>query len=103
MQYQDFMHSLKQDACPDGLESCLRALWFDARGDRDAAHDIVQEAGDALAMRVHAYLHRKEGDDWNSRYWHRRAGSEFPAGMSLQAEWDMLVRELVDQGKEGPE
>jgi len=100
MQYQDFMDSLKQDACPDGLESCLRALWFDARGDRDAAHDIVQEAGDVLAMRVHAYLHRKEGDDWNSRYWHRRAGSEFPAGMSLQAEWDMLVRELVDQGKE---
>ena len=103
MQYRDFMDSLKQDACPDGLEPCLRALWFDARDDWDTAHGIVQEAGGALAMRIHAYLHRKEGDDWNSRYWHRCAGSEFPAGMSLQAEWDMLVRELVDQERKGPE
>jgi hypothetical protein len=51
---------------------------------------------DVMAARIHAYLHRKEGADWNSRYWHRRAGSEFPEGMSLEAEWEGLVQELTD-------
>ena len=99
MQYREFMDSLAQDVCPNGLEPCLRALWYDARGDWDTAHGIVQEQGGTLAARIHAYLHRKEGDDWNSRYWHRQAGSTFPAGSSLQAEWDMLVREVLEQGK----
>lgn len=96
MDYREFIDSLAFETCPDGLEPCLRALWFDARGDWDAAHGIVQDLGGARAARIHAYLHRKEGDDWNSRYWHRQAGSSFPEGMSLREEWDMLVRELVE-------
>ena len=98
MQYREFIDSLEHDTCPGGLDPCLCALWYDARGAWDKAHGIVQAQGGTMAARVHAYLHRREGDDWNSRYWHRRAGSEFPAGMSLQAEWDTLVRALVDQG-----
>jgi len=96
MRYREFMNTLDQDACPDGLEPCLRALWYDASGDWDAAHQIVQRLDSVMAARVHAYLHRREGDDWNSRFWHRQAGSVFPAGMSLEAEWDMLVRELAE-------
>jgi hypothetical protein len=99
MQYREFIDSLAHDTCPAGLDPCLRALWHDARGDWDTAHAIVQEQGGAQAARIHAYLHRKEGDDWNSRYWHRRAGSTFPDGMSLQEEWDGLVRGLVDAGQ----
>jgi len=96
MRYREFMDTLDRDACPDGLEPCLRALWHDANGDWDAAHEIVQRLDNVMAARVHAYLHRREGDDWNSRYWHRQAGSVFPAGMSLEEEWDMLVRELAE-------
>ncbi len=96
MRYRDFMHSLDREACPDGLEPCLQALWFDARGEWDAAHQIVQRLDTVMAARIHAYLHRKEGDDWNSRYWHRQTGTVFPAGMSLKEEWDMLVRELTE-------
>ena len=51
-----------------------------------------------MAARIHAYLHRKQGDNWNARYWHRQAGTVFPAGTSLAAEWDLLVRELVSDG-----
>ena len=96
MQYREFIDSLDQDACPGRLEPCLQALWYDAKGEWDTAHEVVQQMDDVMAARIHAYLHRKEGDDWNSRYWHRRAGSVFPEGMSLEAEWDSLVRELTE-------
>jgi len=96
MQYREFADSLEQDTCPGGLEPCLRALWHDAKGEWDTAHEIVQQLDTVMAARVHAYLHRREGDGWNSRYWHRQAGSEFPAGMSLEAEREMLVRELTE-------
>ncbi len=96
MRYQEFTESLDAGACPDGLEPCLRALWYDATGDWDAAHEIVQERGDRMAAGIHAYLHRKEADDWNSRYWHRQAGSVYPDGMSLDEERDYLVRQLVE-------
>ena len=96
MQYREFMNSLAQDTCPGDVDPCLQALWYDAKGEWDAAHEIVQQLDSERAARVHAYLHRKEGDDWNSRYWHRQAGSRFPAGMSLEAEWTQLVRELTE-------
>lgn len=96
MNYQVFIDSLQDPSYPEGIAPCLQALWHDANGDWNAAHEIVQAMDDVMAARIHAYLHRKEGDEWNSRYWHRRAGSSFPEGMSLEEEWDMLVRELVD-------
>jgi hypothetical protein len=96
MRYREFKNSLDRDACPGELEPCLQALWYDARRDWTAAHEIVQRIDTVMAARIHAYLHRKEGDDWNSRYWHRQAGSVFPADMSLNEEWDMLVRELTE-------
>jgi hypothetical protein len=96
MEYREFIDSLESDTCPGTLEPCLQALWYDARGEWDTAHEIVQVMDDVVAARIHAYLHRKQGDEWNSRYWHRQAGSVFPEDMSLEDEWDSLVRELVD-------
>jgi len=28
-------------------------------------------------MAVHAYLHRKEGVEWNAEYWYSRAGRHY--------------------------
>ncbi len=97
MRYEQFIESLNTGACPEGLEPCLRALWHDGAGDWEIAHEIVQQRSDRMAARIHAYLHRKEGDNWNSRYWHRRAGSTFPDDMRLDEEWYYLVRQLVEQ------
>jgi hypothetical protein len=96
MLYQEFIDTLGADRCPAGLSPCLRALWYDARGEWDAAHEIVQQLHDRMAARIHAYLHRKEGDEWNSRYWHRQAGSVYPEGSTLEQEWESLVRQLVE-------
>ena len=85
MQYQQFIDSLQDGTCPGGVTPCLQALWYDAKGDWDRAHQIVQAMDDVMAARIHAYLHRKEGDDWNSRYWHRQAGSVYPEHLSLDA------------------
>ena len=49
--------------CADPVRPCrLRALWFDAKGDWNAAHKCVDDKADPDSMWVHAYLHRKEGD-----------------------------------------
>jgi hypothetical protein len=96
MKYQEFVNSLSLDRCPTHLEPCLQALWYDAKSDWNSAHAIVQNRGDTMAARIHAYLHRKEGDEWNSKYWHRRAGSVYPNQLSLEQEWESLVSELVD-------
>lgn len=55
-----------------------------------------------MAARVHAYLHRKEGDDRNSRYWHRQAGTTYPEHLTLDEEWEHLVRELLEAPGSGP-
>ena len=96
MNAQEFLHSLKLDKCPEKLNPHLQALWYDASGDWNTAHNIVQQMNDTTAARIHAYLHRKEGDEWNSRYWHRRAGTSYPEGMSLEQEWQYLVDMLVE-------
>lgn len=66
---------------PDGLKS----LWYDAKGNWEASHDVAQDLDNDLGSWIHAYLHRKEGDEFNARYWYRKAEREFPK-MSLEEE-----------------
>ena len=96
MDFDGFVKALPTGEMPVGLNTAMRALWHDAAGDWDTAHEIVQQLNDAGAARIHAYLHRKEGDHWNARYWHRQAGSIYPEHMSLEQEWASLVASFVD-------
>jgi hypothetical protein len=96
MNYEEFIDSLQQDRCPDQLEPCLQALWYEATDDWHMAHEIVQQMDDSMAARIHAYLHRKEGDDWNAKYWHRQAGTTYPEHLTLEQEWQSLVRMLIE-------
>ena len=79
---------------PSGLPAEVVALWHDAVGDWDAAHRIVQDIDGPRAARVHAYLHRKEGDAGNAAYWYRRAGRPVETG-PLADEWSRLAGELL--------
>jgi hypothetical protein len=47
-----------------------------------------------MAARIHAYLHRVEGDLSNARYWYGQAGVT-PTTDSLEEEWERLARELT--------
>ena len=94
MESERFRASLAEDSPPAGLDPLLQALWHEARGDWARAHEIAQRQQGAAAARVHAYLHRKEGDLANADYWYARAGSERPA-IALPAEWERLVEALL--------
>jgi hypothetical protein len=95
MTFDEFKQSLGNDQPPAGLSPYLTALWRDKRGDWDAAHETVQEISDPRAAWVHAYLHRKEGDEGNARYWYRAAGRSFPSGQSLDDEWESLANSFL--------
>ena len=96
MDYEDFQRSLKAPRTPQGLPPLLKALWLDAQGDWNRAHAITAAERGAAAARVHAYLHREEGDYDNARYWYTRAGAERPH-ISLRKEWESLVRKLLEK------
>ncbi len=76
------------------LQGLLLALWHDARGEWQQAHAVAQEVETSDGAWVHAYLHRKEGDRFNSGYWYRRAGRAAASG-SLEEEWEAIARELL--------
>jgi hypothetical protein len=94
MSFADFQKSLAAATPPPGLSEPLRALWLDARGDWDGAHAAAQAAGGPEGAWVHAYLHRKEGDEMNAGYWYARARRPV-ASESLAAEWATIARALL--------
>lgn len=77
MTVDEFRASLEDPAPPGGLPAPVEALWWDGKGDWAHAHGLVDELDTPEAMAVHAYLHRREGQDWNADYWYRRAGRKF--------------------------
>jgi hypothetical protein len=89
-----FRDSLAADAPPEGLRLALRGLWWDAKGDWDRAHACAMEQDDAEGAALHAYLHRREGDLPNARYWYARARRPAAEG-SLDAEWEALAAEFL--------
>ena len=87
---------------PAEASAALQALWHDAHGDWDRAHQRAQEDEGTAGSWVHAYLHRKEGDLANARYWYARAGKTPPAkAVSLDAERAAIARELLKKGQGG--
>jgi hypothetical protein len=95
MSFADFLHTTTADEAPPDLDPALQALWHDARGNWDEAHALAQAAPDFPGGAwVHAYLHRKEGDEGNAGYWYRRAGRPAAKG-DLPAEWEIIARALL--------
>ncbi len=95
MTFQEFKNSLSEERPTADFSVLLKALWYDAKGDWEAAHDIAQSReGTRDYDRLHAYLHRKEGDQWNAGYWYRRARAEMPS-YSLEKEWEELVKQWL--------
>ena len=82
-------------AAVDLASDHLRALWYDLNGDWDTAHSIVQKLVDTHAMWIHAYLHRKEPDISNAKYWYRSAGKPYPGEISFDVEVETILNDLA--------
>jgi hypothetical protein len=84
-------------ASPAQFRGALLALWWDGQGNWERAHEIAQEIEDASGSWVHAYLHRKEGDEGNAGYWYRRAGRPMAKG-DFETEWARMVEQMLAEG-----
>ena len=93
MTIDEFRATLQNGAPPD-LSVPLQALWHDARGDWNRAHEIAQDIDDDMGAWIHAYLHRKEGDAGNAAYWYRRARQPI-ANDPLEEEWTRIATALL--------
>jgi hypothetical protein len=77
-----------------GLSGALLALWWDAKGDWNRAHEVAQEVEGRDGAWVHAYLHRKQGDLGNAGWWYGQAGRAVATG-DTTLEWEGIVREML--------
>jgi hypothetical protein len=89
-----FRKTLDHDAPPPGTEGPLAALWHAAKGEWHKAHALIQHDESKEAARVHAHLHRIEGDQDNARYWYDRADEPI-AEMPIDQEWSSIVGALL--------
>ena len=96
MTIEEFNKSLQHNTPPLGLTPLLLALWYDAKGDWQKSHAIIQDIETKEAALIHAYLHRKEGDDWNADYWYSKSGM-MRQEISLQAEFNEVLKMVLQQ------
>lgn len=69
----------------------IKALKHTQAGQWNEAHEIAQsKEGHPDYDRVHALLHRIEGDEWNAKYWYRRCNIDFPK-ISIEEEIEQLL------------
>lgn len=74
-------------------ETISKALKILQNGDWEGSHNIAQsKEGHPGFDRLHALLHRIEGDEWNARYWYNRCKIEFPK-ISIESEIEMLMEQ----------
>jgi hypothetical protein len=94
MTLQEFRASLSRDEPPRQLNAALAGLWWDAKGEWTRAHESTQQDEGPAGAWVHAYLHRKEGDASNARYWYRRADKN-PWQGPVEQEWEQITESLL--------
>lgn len=90
MDVAGFRQSLDRASPPEGLSPALEGLWWDAKGNWTKAHESAQRAEGPDGSWVHAYLHRKEGDVANAKYWYRRADRAEAYG-EFEKEWEAIA------------
>lgn len=93
--FEEFLKTCQNERPPEGWPKGLQALWYDAKGNWNASHDIAQDMPSILGSWIHAYLHRKEGDQFNANYWYRRSNREFP-NLTLDEELKNLVEYVIN-------
>jgi len=72
------LETLKAEGCT------LGAAW-------EQAHELAQSReGEPAYDRLHALVHRIEGDTSNAAYWYRRSGEE-PFQGDIEGEVDLLI------------
>lgn len=70
----------------------IQALNYIKENKWEEAHEIAQsKEGHPDYDRIHALLHRIEGDEWNAKYWYSRCKIPFPK-ISFEEETNLLLQ-----------
>lgn len=94
MTADEFLATLEQPAPKPDWSTLVQALWWACRGHWEQSHDLVNSCPGADGARLHANLHREEGDLGNAGYWYRRAKVQMPDN-NWQEERRQLIEEWV--------
>ncbi len=95
MTNQAWQLSLQQEQAPNTFSSIQKAVWNMAKNNWNKAHQIVQMMfTNKDAARIHAYIHRVEGDNSNASFWYNQAGMPFPQE-NQQEEFNQLVQDYI--------
>ena len=92
---EDFEKSLVHKTPPDYWSSSLKCLWYDAKNDWNSAHNIAQDLHTEIGSWLHAYLHRKDGDEWNAKYWYKMAHRPYPKS-TLHEEFVVILMHILN-------
>lgn len=70
-----------------------KALTLAKNGDWEGSHNIAQSnEGHPDYDRLHAFLHRVEGDEWNAKYWYKRCNMAMPNFSTEQELEELLIK-----------
>ncbi len=94
--YTEFQQTLSASTPPKGWPAPLSSMWYDSKDDWDQAHEIGQEIHSAIGSWIHGYLHIKEGDESNARYWYNRAQRKYP-DYGLEKEQKVIIEYILNQ------
>ena len=94
--FEQFKESSISERPPSHWPLELQSLWWDAKGNWEASHELAQELSNEIGNWIHAYLHRKEGDRFNAGYWYRQVKKPYPT-MTIAEEHQMLVLYILKQ------
>ncbi|MGI9547269.1 MAG: hypothetical protein ACR2MM_08540 [Flavobacteriaceae bacterium] len=94
--YLEFENSINFDSPSKEWPEALQAMWWDSKGNWQKSHDLAEDINSNLGNWIHAYLHRKDGDQWNAGYWYQRAGRAFPV-KTLEEECKELVLSILNE------
>ena|ERR1700753_1309384 len=98
MTTEELRATLGESSPPANLALLLQALWWDAKGNFDRAHEIAQDDHSRDGAWIHAYLHRKEGDEGNAGYWYGQAHKPHPRVASNE-EWQQIATALLSAAR----
>ena len=85
----------KRDLMSHNNENYIKAIDLALQGKWDDSHLIVQELNTTLAQRIHAVLHKIEGDESNSRYWYGRSGYSFDEFVNSTEELQVIKASII--------
>ncbi len=72
----------------------MQCLYLIKQDKWESAHDIAQNINTKIGMLLHGYLHKLEGDLWNSKYWYQKSGFE-NIPQNEEEEWEYILKKCL--------